>query len=193
MEHARLEVVAERPQVARGVAREVEPTREHLGSLLGVAAREVGEAGVEHLRDRGELLDRPVVEQLGDPAALLLLGQHALREERSLRLVHRSVDHGLAERDRDRLRARVGFELREDVPHVALHGLLADEELGCDVRIRHAVGEELQDLPLARVRTSACPCAETNSAMSPGSTNVSPEATFSIARSSVSCGASLRM
>ena len=49
---------------------------------------EVGEAGVQHLRDRGELLHRPVVEQLGDPAALLLLGQHALREERSLRLVH---------------------------------------------------------------------------------------------------------
>src|SRR4051812_41098571 len=63
--------------------------------------------------------------------------------------VRSSVNDRLAERDCDRVRARVGLELREDVPHVALHRLLADEELRRDVRIRHAVGEQLQDLALA--------------------------------------------
>ena len=47
------------------------------------------------------------------------------------------------------MRARVGFELGEDVPDVALHRLLADEELRRDVGVRHAVGEELQDLALS--------------------------------------------
>src|SRR5439155_25017024 len=55
-----------------------------------------------------------------------------------------------AERDRDGLRARVCLELREDVTDVALHRLLADEELRRDVGVRHPVGEELEDLPLPR-------------------------------------------
>ena len=46
-------------------------------------------------------------------------------------------------------RAAVGFQLGQDVPHMALDGLLADEQLGSRVRIRHPVGEQLQDLPLA--------------------------------------------
>jgi hypothetical protein len=54
-----------------------------------------------------------------------------------------------AERDRHRVRARVGLELREDMADMALHGLLADEELRRDVGVRHAVGEQLQDLALA--------------------------------------------
>ena len=33
---------------------------------------------------------------------------------------------------------------------MTLHGLLADEELGGDVGVRHAVREQLQDLALAR-------------------------------------------
>src|SRR5919201_4195516 len=59
------------------------------------------------------------------------------------------VDDGLAKRDRDGMGARVCLELGEDVTNVALHGLLADEEPRGDVGVRHAVGEELQDLPLA--------------------------------------------
>ena len=44
-----------------------------------------------------------------------------------------------------------------------------------DVHVRHAVGEQLQDLALARRQdVGAAPCPATNSAMSPGSTNVSP-------------------
>src|SRR5712691_5612652 len=54
------------------------------------------------------------------------------------------VDDRFAQRDRDGVCTRVGFELRENVAHVALHGLLADEELGCDVGVRHAVGEQLE-------------------------------------------------
>ena len=46
------------------------------------------------------------------------------------------------------MRARVGLQLREDVAHVALHRLLADEELSSDVGVGHAVGQQLEDLPL---------------------------------------------
>src|SRR5207244_3257666 len=58
------------------------------------------------------------------------------------------VDDGFTECDRDCVRARVRLELGEDVPDVALYRLLADEELCCDVGVRHAVGEELEDLAL---------------------------------------------
>jgi hypothetical protein len=51
------------------------------------------------------------------------------------------VDDRVAKRNRNGVRPRVRLELREDVPHVALDGLLADEEFRGDVRVRHAVGE----------------------------------------------------
>src|SRR5207237_900988 len=60
------------------------------------------------------------------------------------------VDDGFAEGNRDRVRARVRLELGEDVAHVALHGFLADEETPGHVRVRHSVGEQLEDLALAR-------------------------------------------
>src|SRR2546430_15819863 len=59
------------------------------------------------------------------------------------------VDDRFAKRNRYRLRPRVSLELGEDVPDVALDGLLADEELRSHVLIRHAIREQLQDLPLA--------------------------------------------
>src|SRR5262245_31697028 len=59
------------------------------------------------------------------------------------------VDDRFAKRNRHRLRPRVSLELGEDVPDVALDGLLADEELGSNILIRHAVREQLEDLPLA--------------------------------------------
>src|ERR671915_1691209 len=61
----------------------------------------------------------------------------------------RSVDDRFAKRDCDGMSPGVCLELGEDVPDVALHRLLADEEARGDVRIGHAVGEQLQDLPLA--------------------------------------------
>ena len=149
--------------------------------------------GVEHLRDRRDELDRPVVDQLGEPPALVALGAEPLGERPAVGVVA-SIDHRVTQRDRDRLRARVGLELREDVAHVALDRLLRDEQLRRDVGVRHAVGEELQDLALARGEHVAAVARLSSSAdISAGSTNVSPAATFSIARSSVSCGASLRM
>src|SRR4029077_16751335 len=60
------------------------------------------------------------------------------------------VDDRFAKRNSHRVRACVGLELREDVPHVALDGLLADEELRRDIGVRHAVREQLEDLALAR-------------------------------------------
>src|SRR5829696_4908881 len=59
------------------------------------------------------------------------------------------VDDRFAKRNRHRVRPRIRLELREDVAHVALHGLLADEEPGGHVCVGHAVGQELEDLPLA--------------------------------------------
>src|SRR6476659_3557134 len=58
------------------------------------------------------------------------------------------VDDRFAKRIRNRLRPRVRLELGEDVADMALHCLLTDEELRCDVLIGHAVGEQLEDLPL---------------------------------------------
>src|SRR3954454_19977086 len=62
----------------------------------------------------------------------------------------RSVNDRFAQGDRDCVRPRVGLELREDVPHVALDRLLRDEEPLRDVGVGHAVREELEDLPLPR-------------------------------------------
>src|SRR5436190_936971 len=59
------------------------------------------------------------------------------------------VDDRFAKRNRDGMRTRVRLELGQDVAHVALDGLLADEEPPGDVGVGHPVGQELQDLPLA--------------------------------------------
>src|SRR5205823_13996133 len=56
------------------------------------------------------------------------------------------IDNRVAKRNRNRVRPRVRLELREDVPHVALDRLLADEEPRGDVRLGHPVGEQLPDL-----------------------------------------------
>ena len=48
------------------------------------------------------------------------------------------------------IHARGGGELHEDVAQVRLDGLLAEEELGRDLAVGHAVGHELGDLALAR-------------------------------------------
>src|SRR5436305_8080121 len=70
----------------------------------------------------------------------------AIRESRT----SWSVNHRLAQGDRDRLGAGVGLQLREDVPDVALDRLLRDEEPLGDIAVREAVGQQLQDLALAR-------------------------------------------
>src|SRR6185437_8154905 len=60
------------------------------------------------------------------------------------------IDDGLSEGDGDCMRTGIRLQLREDMPYVALDGLLADEELRGHVGVRHPVGQELQDLALAR-------------------------------------------
>src|SRR6476659_6090081 len=72
-----------------------------------------------------------------------------LTSARSGRAPSSLLDDRFAQGDRDGLRAVVGLELREDVPHVALDRLLADEELLGDVRVGHPIGQQLQDLALA--------------------------------------------
>ena len=47
--------------------------------------------GVEHLRDRRDELDRPVVDQLGEPPPLVALGAEPLRERPALGVVGQSI------------------------------------------------------------------------------------------------------
>ena len=102
------------------------------------------------------------------------------------------VDDRVAQRDGDRLRPRVGLELREDVAHVALHGLLGDEEL--------ASATSAFDMPsasswrISRSRFVSRPSRSDviSAGASAGSTNSSPPAMRSIARMIVVCGASFR-
>ena len=54
----------------------------------------------------------------------------------------------LAERRRDRLRARVGLELRHRLAHVRAHGLRGDVERLADLLVREPVGEQAQHLAL---------------------------------------------
>ena len=82
-QRVRLEVVAELTR-SRAASRASSSPRAIPPRALGVALREVGKTGVEHLRDRGQLLDRPVVQELGETTTLLLLGEHALGEQRAL-------------------------------------------------------------------------------------------------------------
>ena len=109
---------------------------------------------VEHERDPGQVLDRAVVEEEREPAPLILLGGDDPLDEPFAVLVGyvRQRQSMIASRsaDRDRVRARVGLQLREDVPDVALDRLLADEQPAGDIGVRHPVGEQLQDLALAR-------------------------------------------
>ena len=163
---------------------------EHLLRVVELAGRDRVERGVEHQRDARQVLHGPVVEEERDPAAFVLLGRDQTGRARH----PRSIDDRLAQRDRDRVRPCVGLELREDVPDVALHRLLRDEEPLRRRRRstcrRRAAGGSPARAP------SACrsgPCRRGTPASAPGRRSRRRCAIFSIARTSVWCGASLRM
>ena len=80
-QRARLEVLAQRAQVLARLAGEMEPARQELRRALPVTLANGLERGVDDLRDRGEVLNRSVVDQLGEPPALLLLGEDSLGEK----------------------------------------------------------------------------------------------------------------
>ena len=71
------------------------------------------------------------------------------------------LDVGLDETEaiggRDRLRAAVHAELREQVLDVGRDRLLADDEGGRDLALLLPLGEEGDDLALARMRASSSP------------------------------------
>jgi hypothetical protein len=69
----RLEVEGEVTELADRRPRPAERPVEDLARLLEVAAPDEVERGVEHERDAGERLHRPVVEEEGDPPAFVLL------------------------------------------------------------------------------------------------------------------------
>ena len=78
-EHDRLEVEGEVAQLADRRARPRERAAEHLPRLLGPAAADEVECGVEHQRDARQRLHRAVVEEERDPPPLVLLGgEHLL-------------------------------------------------------------------------------------------------------------------
>ena len=59
------------------------------------------------------------------------------------------LDGAVPHREDDRLELRVHPELREDVPDVRLHGLLADEQPLGDPVVADPLGEQPQHLELA--------------------------------------------
>src|SRR5919106_5797155 len=59
------------------------------------------------------------------------------------------VDDAAAEADGDRVRAAAGLELRQQVPDVALDGLLGEEEPLADLAVHEAVRDQLKHLDLA--------------------------------------------
>src|ERR1043166_6295062 len=63
-------------------------------------------------------------------------------------------DSGLL-RDLYGLRAAAGVELREDPGRVGLHRIFADEELLRDFPVTQTLGDELEDLQLARRHAQA--------------------------------------
>ena len=63
---------------------------------------------------------------------------------------HIGLDEPPLERHRDSLRSSVHAELREDVLDVRGYRLRADHELRRDLTLRPSLGEEREDLALAR-------------------------------------------
>src|SRR6187200_1207729 len=58
-------------------------------------------------------------------------------------------DRAVLDGERDGFELGVDAQLAQDVPDVGLDRLWADEELGGDVVVAHAFGEQLQDLAFA--------------------------------------------
>ena len=103
--------------------------------------------------------------------------------------------------EHDRLDAVAEVELLEDVRDVRLHGRLADEELLPDLGVGEAVGDQAQDLELARGQLVERLAAASGRGMrvncsitrfvTVGERSASPAATVRIAASSCSGGSSL--
>ena len=102
----------------------------------------------------------------------------------------RLLDDRLAQRDRDRVHARVRLELEDRALGVRLDRLGAQPDPARDLLGVEALGEQLEDLALAlgqrRVRGRTCVISSAGD--SDGSTNGLPPATVRIARSRSSGG-----
>ena len=67
-----------------------------------------------------------------------------------------NVHNPAANRDRNRLGPVVHGQFRQNVFHVALHGLVADVEFGRDLLISHAARHQAQNFHLAIGQNSLC-------------------------------------
>ena len=74
-QHDRLEREREVAQLADRLALALERRADDLARLVEAAVRDRVERAVDHQRDPGELLHRPVVEEQGEAPALVLLGR----------------------------------------------------------------------------------------------------------------------
>jgi hypothetical protein len=59
------------------------------------------------------------------------------------------VNEAASEADGDGVRPAPCLELCQEVPHVALHRLLGEDEPNADLSVHEAVGDQLEDLDLA--------------------------------------------
>src|SRR5207342_2179168 len=184
-----LEVVAERSQVPRGLASELETAGDDLTRTLGVSRSELGQAGVQHLSDRGQLLDRPVVEQLGEPPAFLLLSEDPLRDEGSFGVVGRQSMIA----SRSAIATACVRVSASSFARMCRTWLFTVSWL-----MKSFAATSAFDMPSASswrisrsrpVSMSSLSLPVRNAGISAGSTYPSPPATFSIARNRVWCGA----
>jgi len=154
----RLEPCDELAQVAARLTGQRKRADEDRVSTRGVAFGGGRRGGVEHLGDRGEMLDRPVVDQFAEAPALVLLGDEPLVERRPRVLVgaRRVAERGgqsiIASRSAIATACvRVSassFTRMCRTWLLTVSWLMNSRE--ANVRVRHAVGEQLEDLALAR-------------------------------------------
>jgi hypothetical protein len=67
-------------------------------------------------------------------------------------MVRPLADQAAAEADGDRMGTAPGLELREQMPNMALHRLLREEQANPDLPVNEPVGDQLENLDLARRR-----------------------------------------
>src|SRR3954468_15339548 len=190
-EDDRLEREREVAQRADRVALAVDHAREQLLRLVDVPGVERAADGVEHQRDPGERLDRAVVERQREASPLLLLGGDQLVGEAAGVVVQSIMA------SRSAIATACVCVAASSFVRMWRTWLFTVSWL---MKSRSATSAF--DMPSARswrisrsrpVSISVPSRPGRNAVISAGSTNVSPFETFSIARISVSRGASLRM
>ena len=149
-QRVRLDPADDLAQVDARLARHHERSLDDRCSARDVTGRERVLRGVEHLGDRGDELNGAVVDQLGEPPSLVALGAKPLGERPAVGVV---VGQSIIASRSAIATACVRVSASSFVRMWRTWLLTVSCEMNSwagHVGVRHAVGEELQDLALAR-------------------------------------------